>query len=66
MTGSMAARRRISRRMALVTRRTWPLIQTLNIGDDGAESVAIIWVAVQRLGMKHELPALGRGDRQGG
>ena len=24
------ARRRISRRMALVTRRTWPLIQTLN------------------------------------
>jgi hypothetical protein len=32
------------------------------IGDDGAESVAIIWVAVQRLGMKHELPALGRGD----
>ena len=35
------------------------------IGDDGAESVAIIWVAVQRLGMKHELPALGRGDRSG-
>src|SRR5262245_52249607 len=27
---AMAARRRISRRMALVTRRTWPLIQTLN------------------------------------
>src|SRR5262245_61101926 len=35
------------------------------IGDDGAESVAIIWVAVQRLGVKHELPALGRGDRSG-
>src|SRR6476646_3122551 len=30
ITGSTAARRRISRRMALVTRRTWPLIQTLN------------------------------------
>ncbi len=28
--GSTAGRRRISRRMALVTRRTWPLIQTLN------------------------------------
>src|SRR4051794_6877072 len=44
------------------------------IGDGGAESMAIIWVAVsmaiiwvavQRLGMKHELPALGRGDRSG-
>src|SRR5262249_39412686 len=35
------------------------------IGDDGAESVAIIWVAVQRLGVKHELPALGRGNRSG-
>src|SRR5262249_36040936 len=35
------------------------------IGDDGAESMAIIWVAVQRLGVKHELPALGRGDRSG-
>src|SRR5262249_257316 len=35
------------------------------IGDGGAASVAIIWVAVQRLGMKHELPALGRGDRSG-
>ena len=35
------------------------------IGDDGAESVAIIWVAVQRLGVKHELAALGRGDRSG-
>jgi hypothetical protein len=29
------------------------------IGDGGAESMAIIWIAVQRLGMKHELPALG-------
>src|SRR5882724_9491451 len=27
------------------------------IGDDGAESVAIIWIAVQRLGVQHELPA---------
>jgi hypothetical protein len=30
ITGSTAARRRISRRMALATRRSWPLIQTLN------------------------------------
>jgi hypothetical protein len=52
MTDSMAARRRIcASRVALVTRRPWP--------------VAIIWVAVQRLGMKYELPALGRGDRSG-
>src|SRR2546429_6570165 len=35
------------------------------IGDDGAESVAIIWVAVQRLGVQHELPAFGRSDRGG-
>src|SRR5437660_1925122 len=35
------------------------------IGDDGAQSVAIGRVAVQRLGVKHELAALGRGDRSG-
>ena len=35
------------------------------IGDDGTECVAVIWVAVQRLGVQHELPALGRGDRRG-
>src|SRR5262249_5519908 len=35
------------------------------IGDDGAECVAIIWIAVQRLGVQHELPALGRSDRGG-
>jgi len=33
------------------------------IGDDGAERVAVIRVAVQRLGVQHELPALGHGDR---
>ena len=33
------------------------------IGDDGTERVAVIRVAVQRLGVQHELPALGRGDR---
>jgi hypothetical protein len=31
MTGSTAARRFISRRMAAVVRRTWPLIQTRNL-----------------------------------
>ena len=72
-----------------MTRRTWPLIQTLNrsgigmaaialvamdathcdtcepfeTGDDGTERVAVIGVTVQRLGVQHELPALGRGDR---
>jgi hypothetical protein len=30
MTGSAAARRRISRRIGAVTRRTWPVIQTRN------------------------------------
>jgi len=39
--------------------------QLFEIGDDGAESVAIIWVAVQRLGVQHELPAVGRSDRGG-
>src|SRR5215813_2554435 len=74
MTGSMAARRRISRRcdtpdlaadpdlepvrivvaaIALVAvdaadRDTCKLFE---IGDDGAERVAMIWVAVQRLGL---------------
>src|ERR1700730_14664319 len=33
------------------------------IGDDGTKRVAVIGVAVQRLGVQHELPALGRGDR---
>ena len=77
--------------MALVTRRTWPVIQTLKpvrmvvaaialvavdaagrntcelfeIGDDGAECMAIIWVTVQRFGVQHELPAPGRSDRRG-
>ena len=33
------------------------------IGDNGAAPVAIIGVAVQHLGMQHELPALGGSDR---
>ena len=85
MTGSTAARRFISRRMAAVTRRTWPEIQTRNlsgmivaaialvdvdapgldagqpfeIGDDRPEGVAVKGVAVQRLGVQHELAAFG-------
>ena len=46
-------------------RRTVTPVSFFEIGDDGAESVAIIWVAVQRLGVQHELPALGRCDRSG-
>jgi hypothetical protein len=71
--------------MALVTRRTWPLIQTLNrigivvaaialiaadamhrdpceglkIGNDRTERVTVVWIAMQRLGVQHELPAFG-------
>ena len=37
--------------------------ELFEIGDDGTERVAVIGVAVQRLGVQHELPALGRGDR---
>jgi hypothetical protein len=36
--------------------------QFFEIGDDGTEDVAVIRVAVQRLGVQHELPALGHGD----
>ena len=38
--------------------------ELFEISDDGTERVAIVRVAVQRLGMQHELPALGRGDRR--
>jgi hypothetical protein len=36
--------------------------ERFEIGDDGAERMAIIRVAVQCLGMQRELSALGRGD----
>src|ERR1700730_12920247 len=39
--------------------------ELFQIGDDGTECVAVIGVAVQRLGVQHELPAPGRGDRGG-
>ena len=39
--------------------------ELFDIGDDGSERVAVVGVAVQRLGMQHELPASGRGDRRG-
>src|SRR5262249_134605 len=39
--------------------------KTFQIGDGAAGGGGIIWVAVEGLGMKHELPALGRGDRSG-
>src|ERR1700676_4555728 len=37
--------------------------ELFKIGDDGTERVAVIRISVQGLGVQHELPALGRGDR---
>ena len=39
--------------------------EPFEVGDDRTECVAVIGVAVQGLGMQHELPALGSGDRRG-
>src|ERR1700732_391051 len=39
--------------------------ELFEIGDDGTERVAVIGVAVQRLGVQHELPALGCGGGRG-
>jgi hypothetical protein len=39
--------------------------ELFEIGDDGTERVAVIGIAVQSLGMQHELPAFGRGGRRG-
>jgi hypothetical protein len=39
--------------------------ELFQIGDDETECVAVIGVAVQRLGVQHELSAPGRGDRGG-
>ena len=37
--------------------------ELLHLGNDGAECMAVVRVAVQRLGMEHELAALGFGHR---
>jgi hypothetical protein len=37
--------------------------ELFEIGDDGTKRMAVIRVAVQWLGVQHELPAVGRGDR---
>ena len=37
--------------------------ELFKIGDDGTERMAVIRVAMQRLGVQHELPAFGCGDR---
>src|SRR6476660_7148178 len=39
--------------------------ELFEVGDDGTERVAVIGIAVQGLGMQHELPAFGRGGRRG-
>src|SRR5262245_65146526 len=39
--------------------------EPFEIGDDRTESMAVVRVAVQSLGVQHELPALGGGDRRG-
>ena len=46
-------------------RRASTPVVLLHVGDDGAEGVAVEGIAVQCLGMQHELAALGRGDRGG-
>jgi hypothetical protein len=38
--------------------------ELFEIGDDGSEGVAIIWVAVQCFGVQHELPAFLGSDRR--
>ena len=37
--------------------------ELFEIGDDGTECMTVVRIAVQCLGMQHELPALGRCDR---
>src|SRR3984885_3968319 len=37
--------------------------ELFEVDDDGSERVAVIRVAVQGLGVQHELPTFGRGDR---
>jgi len=39
--------------------------ELFEIGDDGSERMAVIQVAVQRLGVQHELSTLGRGGGRG-
>jgi hypothetical protein len=43
-TGSTTARRRISRRIGAVTRRTWPLIQTQNTATSALRRALVIWL----------------------
>src|SRR5262245_13615943 len=38
--------------------------ELFEIGDDGAKRMAVVRVAVQRLGVQHELAALGGSDRR--
>jgi hypothetical protein len=39
--------------------------ELFEINDDGTERVAVVRIAMQRLGLHHELSALGRGGRRG-
>src|SRR5262245_24728733 len=39
--------------------------ELFEIGDDGAECMAIVWVTVHRLRVQHELLARVRSDRRG-
>ena len=39
--------------------------ELFEIGDDGTEGVAVVGIAVQGLGMQHELPAFGCCGRRG-
>jgi hypothetical protein len=46
-------------------RRTLNTRELFEVGDDRTECVAVTGVAVQRLGVQHELSAPGRGDWRG-
>ena len=39
--------------------------ELFEISDDGTERVAVVRIAMQRLGMQHELSAFGRGGWRG-
>jgi hypothetical protein len=66
LTGSMAVRRRISRWMALVTRRTWPLIQTALPIASCAQIGLTGWAASAAEGAAYVRRAQSRSSRTSG
>jgi hypothetical protein len=67
LTGSMAVRRRISRWMALVTRRTWPLIQTALLPIANCAQIGLTgWAASAAEGAAYVRRAQSRSSRTTG